>query len=53
VVLRYLRRLVQDEPAPDHEPPVHVLRRGESADAHAEHSHLHVIRRTGEAEPND
>jgi uncharacterized Ntn-hydrolase superfamily protein len=45
VVLRYLRGLVQDEPAPDHEPPVHVLRRGDSADAHADHAHLHVIRR--------
>jgi uncharacterized Ntn-hydrolase superfamily protein len=48
VVLRYLRGLVEDEPAPDHEPPVHVLRRGDNADAHADHGHLHVVRRTPE-----
>ncbi len=50
VVLNYLRGLVEDEPTPDHEPPVHVLRRGDSAEAHADHGHLHIVRRAGEPE---
>jgi uncharacterized Ntn-hydrolase superfamily protein len=45
VVLKYLRGLVEDEPAPDHEPAVHVNRPGDT-NSHADHGHLHIVRRS-------
>jgi uncharacterized Ntn-hydrolase superfamily protein len=46
VVLKYLRGLVEEPAMADYERPLHVVRPGDSAHTHAEHGHLHLIRRT-------
>jgi uncharacterized Ntn-hydrolase superfamily protein len=51
VVLKYLRGLVEDTtPPPDYERPLHVTRPGDT-NSHADHGHLHIVRRGGEAAP--
>ena len=50
VVLKYLRGLVEDPPMPDYERPLHVSRPSDT-NSHADHSHLHIVRRDEASAP--